>query len=204
MRKYRKQFFSVLSCLVVISLIYSKFPGSEAKCEEVKSEKSAIHQVVQHLKNKQVKLGHKDLQVVANTIWKESQYHNVDYRLVLALIEVESNYRHDVISPDGSKGFMQLKPSTARAVAREADMSYNGSSDLVDPRKNIQIGVYFLSKLINEFKSIRKALYAYNVGPNRAKKRIARLPNNNKEPHSRFTRRVMLAFQNNMSTFPAF
>jgi len=204
MRKYRKQFLSVLLCFVAISLIYSKFPGSEAKCEEVNSEKSAIQQVVQHLKDKQVKLGHEDLQVIANTIWRESQNCNVDYRLVLALIEVESNYRHDVISPDGSKGLMQLKPSTARAIAQEADISYNGSSDLFDPRKNIQIGVYFLSKLLNEFKSMRKALYAYNVGPYRAKKRIARLPINNKEPHSHFTRRVMLAFQNNMSTFPAF
>jgi len=203
MRKYRKYFFSVLSCLVIISLIYSIFPGSEAMCEEIKSDESAIHQVVQHLKDKQVKLGHDDLRVVAKTIWKESQYHNVDYRLVLALIEVESNYRHDVISPDGSKGLMQLKPSTARAIAQEAGMSYKGSSDLFNPKKNIQIGVYFLSKLIDDFKSIRKALYAYNVGPNRAKKKIAQLQSN-KDPHSRFTRRVMLAFQNNMSTFPAF
>jgi len=203
MRKYRKQFFSVLSCLVIISLIYAIFPGSEAMCEEGKSDEAAIHQVVQHLKDKQVELGDDDLRVVANTIWRESQSCNVDYRLVLALIEVESNYRHDVISPDGSRGFMQLKPSTAREIAQEADMSYNGSYDLFDPRKNIQIGVYFLSKLIDDFKSIRKALYAYNVGPNRAKRRIAKL-SIKKDPHSRFTKRVMQAFQNNVSVLPAF
>jgi len=204
MRKYRKRYFSVLSCLFVILLFCPGFFGSEAICEDGRADRAVIHKVAQHLKDKRAELGGGNLQVVANTIWRESQDRNVDYRLVLALIEVESNYRHDVISPDGSKGLMQLKPSTARAIAQEADISYNGSSDLFDPRKNIQIGVYFLSKLLNEFKSMRKALYAYNVGPYRAKKRIARLPINNKEPHSHFTRRVMLAFQNNMSTFPAF
>jgi len=172
-------------------------------CEERKSDESAVHVVVRHLKDKKVEMGDEDLRVVANTIWRESQSCNVDYRLVLALIEVESNYRHDVISPDGSRGFMQLKPSTAREIAQEADMSYNGSYDLFDPRKNIQIGVYFLSKLIDDFKSIRKALYAYNVGPNRAKRRIAKL-SIKKDPHSRFTKRVMQAFQNNVSVLPAF
>jgi soluble lytic murein transglycosylase len=103
----------------------------------------------------------------------------------------------------GPEGLCSLKPSTARVVARETDMTYNGASDLFDPKKNIQIGVYFLSKLIDDFKSIRKALYAYNVGPYKAKTRIAKMPAN-KDPHNSFTRRVLLAFQNNMSTFPAY
>jgi len=204
MRKYRKQLFSVLSCLVIISLIYSNFPGSEAKCEEIKSDESAIQQVVQHLQDKRVTLGDEDLQVVAETICSESQYNNVDYRLVLAVIEVESNYKHDAISRHGARGLMQLKPSTAQEVAQKTDMSYSGSSDLFEPVKNIQIGVHFLSKLIDDFKSIQKALYAYNFGPNRAKRKIAKLPINDKEPHSQYTKRVMLAFQNNMSTLPAF
>ena len=204
MRKYRKQLFSVLSCLVIISLIYSNFPGSEAKCEEIKSDESAIQQVVQHLQDKRVTLGDEDLQVVAETICSESQYNKVDYRLILAIIEVESNYRHDAISRRGARGLMQLIPSTAQEVAQKNDMSYSGSSDLFNPVKNIQIGVYFLSKQIDDFKSIRKALYAYNVGPNRAKRKIAKLQIKNKEPHSQYTKRVMMAFQNNMSTMPAF
>jgi len=204
MKKYRKHCFSVLSCLIIIFLGYPDLSGSEAMAGESKASEAVVCKVEQHLKDKKAKLGGRNLRAVAQTVCRESQVRKVDYRLVLAVMEVESNYRHDVISPDGSKGLMQLKPSTARAIAQEADISYNGSSDLFDPRKNIQIGVYFLSKLLNEFKSMRKALYAYNVGPYRAKKRIARLPINNKEPHSHFTRRVMLAFQNNMSTFPAF
>jgi len=204
MRKYRKQFFSILSCIAIISLMCSSFPSSEVKCEEGKSEESAIRQVVQHLQDKRVTLGDEDLQVAAETICNEAQYNNVDYRLVLAVIEVESNYRHDAISRRGARGLMQLKPSTAQEVAQKTDMSYSGSSDLFEPVKNIQIGVHFLSKLIDDFKSIQKALYAYNFGPNRAKRKIAKLPINDKEPHSQYTKRVMLAFQNNMSTLPAF
>jgi len=201
MRKYRKLIFSVLSYLV-ISLVCFYFPGSEAKCEEGKTEQAVIHKVAQHLREKQAELGGKDLHSVANAIWSESQYHDVDYRLVLAVIEVESSYRHDVISPDGSRGFMQLKPATARELAQEADLSFDGPLDLFDPRINIKIGVYFLSKLIDEFKTVRKALYAYNVGPYRAKRSIAKLPDDT-DPHTDFTKRVMRTFQKNLSTLPA-
>jgi len=203
MKKYRNKFFSVLSCLAVISLITVGFPCAEANSKEGKSDQSAVHQITQYLKNKRVELDHEALHDLANTVQRAAMDNNVDYRLVLALIEVESSYRHDAISPDGSRGLMQLKPATAQAIARETDMSYNGSSDLFDPRTNIRIGVYFLSKLIDEFKSIRKALYAYNVGPTRAKKKIGRL-SNNREPYSNFTRRVMQAFQHNISALPAF
>jgi soluble lytic murein transglycosylase len=202
MRKYGKKYFSVLSCLALISLIYANFPGSEVKCDEGKSEKAAIHKVFQHLKDKRVKLGDDDLQVVAGTIWRQSRSYNVDYHLVLALIEVESGYRHDVTSPDGSRGFMQLKPDTAREIAHEAEISYKGSSELFDPKKNIEIGVCFLSKLLGEFKSIRRALYAYNVGLYRAKRMIIQLPIN-RDPNTRFTQRVMQAFQRNISILPA-
>jgi len=202
MRKYRKRYFSVLSCLFIILLLCSVFFGSEAICAERRAERAVIHKVAQHLKDKRAKLGGENLQVVADAIWRESQYRNVDYRLVLALIEVESGYRHNVISPDGSRGIMQLKPATAQEIARKVDLSYKGHLDLFDPRVNIQIGVYFLSKLIDEFKTVRKALYAYNVGPNRAKRSIAKLPMH-KDPNSQFTRRVMQAFQNNLTTLPA-
>ncbi|OPY84098.1 MAG: Soluble lytic murein transglycosylase precursor [Syntrophus sp. PtaU1.Bin208] len=203
MREYRKRYFSVLSCLVVIFLVCSNVPGSQAKTESGKAEEAVISKVVQHLKDKKADLGDKDLRTVADTIWRASLDRNVDYRLVLAVIEVESNYRHDAVSPDGSRGIMQLKPSTARVIAKKTDLSGNGSLNLFDPRVNIKIGVYFLSQLMAEFKTVRKALYAYNVGPHRAKRSIARLPMH-KDPQSTFTRRVMLAFQNNLSTLPAF
>jgi len=201
MRKYRKRYFSVLSCLFVILLFCPGFFGSEAICEDGRADRAVIHKVAQHLKDKRAELGGGNLQVVANTIWRESQDRNVDYRLVLALMEVESGYRSHVISPDGSRGIMQLKPATARAIAREADLSYKGRVDLFDPRTNIRIGVYFLSQLLDEFKTVRKALYAYNVGPNRAKRSIAKLPIH-RDPNSQFTQRVMQAFHKNLLTLP--
>jgi len=203
MRNYKKRFLNILSCLVVISLVCSALPEPEALGDEGKAEESAVQHVVQYLKGKQVRLGHNDLQAVAKTIWKESQARNVDYRLVLAVIEVESGYRHYVTSPDGSHGMMQLKPATAREIAQKTDMKYKGTSDLFDPRINIKIGVYFLSKLIGDFKSIRKALYAYNIGPNRARKNMSTLPEG-RDPHTTFTKRVMTAFQNNLYILPAF
>jgi soluble lytic murein transglycosylase len=51
---------------------------------------------------------------------------NVELSSCLALIEVESSYRHDAISPDGSRGLMQLKPRGS-GDRQGNDMSYNGS-----------------------------------------------------------------------------
>jgi len=202
MRKYRKRYFSVLSCLIIIFLGYPDLSGSEAMAGESKASEAVVCKVEQHLKDKKAKLGGRNLRAVAQTVCRESQVRKVDYRLVLAVMEVESNYRHDAVSPDGSKGIMQLKPSTARGIVRKADPTSNGSLDLFDPRTNIKIGVYFLSQLLDEFKTIRKALYAYNVGPYRAKRHLARMPAN-KDPNSTFTQRVISAFQSNRLTLPA-
>ncbi len=86
-----------------------------------------------------------------------SRQHDVCPRLVLAVIDVESNFRHSSVSPAGAVGFMQLMPSTARML---------GIFDPHDPIENLKGGIKYLGILKKQFeRNIPMVLAAYNAGP---------------------------------------
>jgi len=85
----------------------------------------------------------------------------VDYATVVALIEEESRYFHDLESSSGCLGYMQIIPKW-----HEGRMEALGVTDPADPCQNIAIGVSFLSELLEEYEGdYGKALTAYNCGP---------------------------------------
>ncbi len=90
----------------------------------------------------------------------------VDPYLVAAVINVESGFRADVVSSAGAVGLMQVKPSTAKAVARAAGMP--GTMDvaaLSDPDTNIRVGTLYLAELTGRYGgNVSLALAAYNAG----------------------------------------
>lgn len=83
-----------------------------------------------------------------------SARHGVDPLLVHALIEAESAYRPDAVSPRGAAGLMQLMPATLERF---------GVADPYDPAMNIDAGTRYLRILLDEF-GTRGALAAYNAG----------------------------------------
>jgi len=83
--------------------------------------------------------------------------HRVDARLVQAVIQVESSYRVDAVSPKGAVGLMQLMPETATEM---------GVRDRWNPVENIAGGVKYLRQLLDRFEGrVEWALAAYNAGP---------------------------------------
>ncbi|BBG58625.1 Endo-type membrane-bound lytic murein transglycosylase A precursor [Providencia rustigianii] len=72
--------------------------------------------------------------------------YSVDETLIRAIIEVESNFRPEVVSKSNAIGLMQIKASTAgRDAYRYQGKSGEPSSrDLKDPRKNIDIGTTYI------------------------------------------------------------
>jgi soluble lytic murein transglycosylase-like protein len=86
--------------------------------------------------------------------------HNVDPRLVHAVITVESRYRADARSRKGAMGLMQLMPATARALQVR---------DPYDPAANIEAGVRHLRQLLERF-DLPRAVAAYNAGAGAVRK----------------------------------
>jgi soluble lytic murein transglycosylase-like protein len=83
--------------------------------------------------------------------------HGLDPALVLALVQVESAFRPDAVSPKGARGLTQLMPGTAREM---------GVTDVLDPEQNLDGGARYLSWLLSRYGGdLRRALAAYNAGP---------------------------------------
>ncbi|MEZ5482375.1 MAG: transglycosylase SLT domain-containing protein [Porticoccaceae bacterium] len=91
--------------------------------------------------------------------------------LLLALARQESAMSHDVTSPAGAKGLMQLMPATARQTAQENGVEYRNSSELFKPELNIKLGSRYYLKMLKRFDYNRiLATAAYNAGPNRVER----------------------------------
>jgi len=86
-----------------------------------------------------------------------AERHRVDGLLVAAIVETESGFVPDRVSPQGAVGLMQVLPSTAEEY---------GAKDLLDPRVNLDVGSRYLGELITDFKGdLELAVAAYNAGP---------------------------------------
>ena len=94
----------------------------------------------------------------AELIEQAAYRHNVDAKLVHAVIQTESAYNSTAQSPKGAVGLMQLMPETARRF---------GVTDRNDPDQNVEGGTRYLKHLINMFNpNLDLAVAAYNAGEN--------------------------------------
>ncbi|MFI5322206.1 MAG: lytic transglycosylase domain-containing protein [Thermodesulfobacteriota bacterium] len=97
-------------------------------------------------------------------------YENLDPYLVLAVIQVESEFSPKAVSKKGAIGLMQVMPGTAEFVAKEMGITYNGRKSLYDPFINVKLGIHYLFILTNRYDSTENALDAYNTGPSNFEK----------------------------------
>jgi soluble lytic murein transglycosylase-like protein len=111
---------------------------------------------------------------VARAVVKAEQEHGLPALLVLALIEQESHFRPKARGPGGSLGLMQLMPGSARAIAAQHGIPWQGARTLHDPVKNVHLGVLYLAQMRDVFGSTDLAMAAYNIGPGALQKRLAR------------------------------
>lgn len=98
-------------------------------------------------------------------IFKLAQEYNVRPELILAVIDVESSFREDVISPTNDYGLMGIN------VCNHNEMRERfGITDFLDPKQNILCGVHILSSHLRYTGNIEKALMCYNCGRTGARK----------------------------------
>lgn len=93
-----------------------------------------------------------------------SQAAKVDPYLVAALIQVESGFRKDVVSPKGAIGLMQIMPDTAVWIGQRHNIKVSSPEELYNPELNIQLGTLYLAYLLGRFATEAAALAAYNGG----------------------------------------
>jgi soluble lytic murein transglycosylase-like protein len=92
----------------------------------------------------------------ADLISKAAQKHNLDAKLLHAVIQAESAYNAQAVSAAGAVGLMQLMPDTARRY---------GVMDSRDAEQNIEGGAHYLKDLLAMFNSnLRLAVAGYNAG----------------------------------------
>ena len=87
--------------------------------------------------------------------------YGVKPELVYAVIKAESNFEPDAASHKGAVGLMQITPETGEWCAGKMQLEYK---DLSDADTNINIGVWYLSYLIEKTDSEDLAVMSYNAG----------------------------------------
>lgn len=178
----------IVCCAIPLGVIYTNI----AKKEQI------TKQIIQHLKNENTNIEDDTARTISRIVYEESINYGLDYRLILALMKIESNFKDDAVSSMGARGLLQVKPSVAKYIAQDAGIVWDGRKTLDEAGSNIKIGIHFFSQLLRDFDNVNLALKAYNMGPTR----VRGLSLNNAQALRGFPSLVMNEYRKNTSTFP--
>ena len=93
---------------------------------------------------------------IISLVGRSARRHDVDPKLIYAVIRQESNYDPFAVSHKGALGLMQLMPETASRL---------GVQDIFDPAENVDGGAKLLRHLLDRYdEDPIRALAAYNAG----------------------------------------
>lgn len=92
-------------------------------------------------------------------LWNACQEFGVDYSLMLALIEQETNFRNVTGDGGDSIGYCQIQPRWWSGLMEEI-----GADDLADPQDNFRTGCAIVAHLLERYGTTEDALSAYNSG----------------------------------------
>lgn len=84
---------------------------------------------------------------------------NVPVTLVMAMIEHESGFDPEAVSPTDDYGLMQIN-----AVNHEWLKEEYRCADMMNPYRNVFCGISIISSYIDKYGELDKALMAYNMG----------------------------------------
>jgi TPR repeat protein len=99
---------------------------------------------------------HKDRRWIINLVNQIASWHQVDPKLALSIVSVESSFRTNARSKANAMGLMQLIPSTAARF---------NVKDAFDASQNVKGGVRYLRWLLDRYHDdIKLVAAAYNAG----------------------------------------
>lgn len=198
MKIKNRLFISTLFLMILLCLVYIFLTPLQNANRQRVSKKKIIIQMSDYLQQENGKIEDNVSRSISESVYAESMRYNVDYRLILAIMKVESNFKNDAVSHKGARGLLQVKPSLAKYIADDVGIRWLGNKTLDEPEKNIKIGVHFFSTLIEDFQSINMALHAYHVGPTKLREILTK----KKIPQERYLRLVLNEYEKNLSLLP--
>lgn len=89
--------------------------------------------------------------------------YNIDFTLVMAMIQHESSFDPNAVSKTNDYGYMQINIQNHEWLTESL-----GVTDYLDPYQNIRAGVFVLRKLFERYQDAELVLMAYNMGENGA------------------------------------
>ncbi len=139
-----------------------------------------------------------------------SKRYQVPKELIYSIIRQESIFNPLAKSWADARGLMQLLPSIAKSISKDAKVEYSGPLDLYSVEKNIYYGTYLIKSLIQEMdNSLVMGLCGYNAEKRRAKtwyktrfkgdwlKFIEEIPYNETRNYNKLVLRNFLIYSNN-------
>jgi soluble lytic murein transglycosylase-like protein len=110
---------------------------------------------------------------LGQAIAEEAPKTGYDPLLILAIIDVESDFDEEALSMKGARGLMQIKPSTLHFLAEKEGLRLSREEVAADPALCVRLGIRYLRNLQERFGGdLDFALMAYNAGPTRIRKAI--------------------------------
>lgn len=100
-------------------------------------------------------------------LFEAEERFGVDAALLVAVAAQESTCRERAVGAGGSRGLLQLRPTTARDVARRHRLGWRDADHLFDAEYSVLVGSAHLSELYDRHGSWGAALSAYNLGETR-------------------------------------
>ena len=110
---------------------------------------------------------------VSRAIAEEARRAGYDPLLILAIIDVESDFDVDAVSSRGARGLMQIQPVTLHWFAEKQGLRLTREEMAADPALCVRLGIRYLRSLQDRFGGdLSMALMAYNAGPDRIRQAI--------------------------------
>jgi soluble lytic murein transglycosylase-like protein len=160
-KKLKKMIIRFCVYSVLAGMILGFFIGRVSvygeEVPEVKVVEAAIEETedVEEVKYYDCPLS-EELQDYIRTLCKEK---DVPMDLVIAQIQVESNFRADCVSDTNDYGLMQINKINHGWLKEKY-----GITDFLDPYQNVLCGINILSGHLRNCGNLEKALMSYNMG----------------------------------------
>ena len=130
---------------------------------------------------------------VSRAVAEEARRAGYDPLLILAIIDVESEFDVDAVSSRGARGLMQIQPVTLHWFAEKQGLRLTKEEMAADPALCVRLGIRYLRALQDRFGGdLSMARMAYNAGPDRIRQAIRE---HGLDPYRFYPRRVKRDFE---------